>query len=153
MAKLCSRCGRFKCFSKGLCLACWRIVYGKPIARAIVSDTKRTKPANRSKKGQCDDCVYRILRRIFLKLLPVCEMPGCARPSTDVHHKRGRGKWYLIVDTWMALCRQCHARITEHSKEAIENGYSERRNQPIQDQPQVFAEIKIYTEDKQNETK
>lgn len=47
--------------------------------------------------------------------------------ATDVHHKKGRGKYYLDRSTWLAVCRKCHRRITDNSKEAIELGLSVSR--------------------------
>lgn len=35
------------------------------------------------------------------------------------------------MNTWLAVCHDCHTWITEHSKEAIELGLSDPRNTPI----------------------
>jgi len=59
---------------------------------------------------------------MFLKELPVCEACG-VNASTDVHHRKGRGKYYLKMDTWMATCRGCHDRIHSYPIWARENGY------------------------------
>jgi hypothetical protein len=45
-----------------------------------------------------------------------------------LHHQKGRGIHLNEVAYWLAVCRPCHNWITEHSKEAIEMGLSEKRN-------------------------
>ncbi len=42
--------------------------------------------------------------------------------STDVHHVKGRGKFYLDESTWMAVSRESHRWIHNHPKEARELG-------------------------------
>ena len=65
---------------------------------------------------------YSTLRRSFLAELPLCEV--CARAkSTDVHHRKGRGKFYLDVESWLAVCRSCHDRIHSSPIWAREQGY------------------------------
>lgn len=68
------------------------------------------------------------LTRAFLKLHPVCQVEGCKRPATMVHHKRGRvGKFLLMVKYFLAVCFLCHRRIEENPVWAKEMGYSESR--------------------------
>jgi hypothetical protein len=77
------------------------------------------------------DREYRILRKEFFRdpNNHVCQarLPGCLYSATDVHHKRGRGIYYLITSTWLAVCRKCHSWITENSRAAILMGLSESR--------------------------
>lgn len=68
---------------------------------------------------------YKEARISFLKG-KVCEI--CGKKATEVHHKKGRGVLLNAIEYWMAICRKCHIGITEHSKEAIEKGYSIKRN-------------------------
>mgnify|MGYP003124788755 FL=1 len=73
--------------------------------------------------------VYTQVRRVFMEKHPMCEarLPGCNTHSTDVHHKKGRGKHLLDTTTWLSVCRTCHNWIEEHPKDAIQLGYSEPR--------------------------
>lgn len=50
-----------------------------------------------------------------------CEI--CGGQATDIHHKKGRGKYLLAKDTFMALCRECHQRIHDNPGWARENKY------------------------------
>ena len=110
--KLCNNCNTEQFIWKNdkgsrYCKSCWYKAKQttKPLAR------KRINP--KSKKMQ----------------KPMCEaaLPVCNGPSTDVHHKKGRGQYHLKVSTWLSVCRQCHNYIEEHPEEAIELGYSEKR--------------------------
>jgi predicted HNH restriction endonuclease len=47
--------------------------------------------------------------------------------ATDVHHKKGRGKYHLDTSTWLPVCRNCHEWIETHPEDAKELGYSETR--------------------------
>ena len=73
---------------------------------------------------------YSELRKSFLSRKKKCEakVNGCTGESTDVHHKRGRGKYHLDERTFLAVCRNCHRWIEEHPKEAKQLGLSENRN-------------------------
>jgi len=74
---------------------------------------------------------YKILRAIFLAHHPNCNVCGvkCTKKATEVHHMAGKEN-SLLNDTrfWLPVCRNCHTWITEHSKEAIENGWSMSRH-------------------------
>lgn len=74
--------------------------------------------------------IYKEARTQFLKDNSVCEagFDGCKVKATDLHHAGGRGKLLNDKSLWVALCRPCHNRVTEHSAEAIELGLSVRRN-------------------------
>ena len=72
---------------------------------------KRKTPLRRvSKRRSKEMKEYGILRKEFLEKLPICEVCMKAK-STDIHHKAGRGKHYLEVDTWLSTCRGCHDKI------------------------------------------
>lgn len=79
-----------------------------------------------------DLVLYDKKRRQFLKEHPECEIkkPGCKGKSKHVHHKEGREGPLLLDDTkWLAACDgPCHEEITEHSREAIEEGHSRSKH-------------------------
>ena len=45
------------------------------------------------------------------------------RPATEVHHKRGRGKYLLDTTTWMAVSSENHKLIHANPKYSYEKGY------------------------------
>jgi hypothetical protein len=83
----------------------------------------------KSKKMQKLDAKYSKLRRIFLTDYPMCQaaLPRCTHKSTDVHHKKGRGKYHNDVSTWLSVCRTCHNWIELNPIEAEELGFSIKR--------------------------
>jgi hypothetical protein len=91
----------------------------------------KSKPKPKSKKQAAADRIYQKLRTLFFQdpRNHICKarLPGCQYEATEVHHTKGRGIFYLVVETWLAVCRKCHDRITEHSKEAIAMGLSKSR--------------------------
>lgn len=66
---------------------------------------------------------YSELRLDFLRTHLWCEVGDCKRSSKWVHHKRGRGKWLLDVEYWLAVCFWCHRRIHDNPAWAREQGY------------------------------
>jgi hypothetical protein len=107
------------------CKYCWYKTKEK------VSKPLQRKPINKkSKKMRILDQAYTKLRRPFMEANPMCQaaLPCCNGNSTDVHHKKGRNKYYLAVSTWLSVCRQCHTYIEEHPKEARELGFSETKH-------------------------
>ena len=82
-----------------------------------------------SKKLAQEQRKYSKLRKTWLAEHPMCQakINKCTLKSTDVHHKKGRGKYLLDVSTWLSVCRPCHNYIEEHPEEAIELGFSEKR--------------------------
>lgn len=51
----------------------------------------------------------------------------CTEKTDDPHHRKGRGIYLLMVDSWLPVCRNCHIYITNHPEEAIRKGWSESR--------------------------
>jgi hypothetical protein len=52
-------------------------------------------------------------RKAFMLQNPRCQVLGpsgkpCSKPSTDCHHRKGRGKYYLEATTWLSTCADCH---------------------------------------------
>lgn len=58
---------------------------------------------------------------------PNCEYPGCNAQTEHCHHKRGRGKYYLIESTWCPLCAEHHRIVENFPDHAKEIGLSESR--------------------------
>lgn len=82
----------------------------------------------RSKKNREQDKVYGKLRREFLASHPKCQVCN-EKQSQEVHHQCGRRSNYLRVDTFLAVCRDCHHQIHTNVKWAEEMGYlSKARN-------------------------
>ena len=69
---------------------------------------------------------YKKVRDQFLKENPFCEagLKGCGVKATEVHHKRGRGKNLVNVETFLAACHSCHKIIEENPAFAKANGLS-----------------------------
>jgi len=128
-AKPCSQCGKLKLIWKNvggekLCKNCWSCRSGN---KGIKPTTKRISP--RSPKRVKLDGEYSKLRVAFLYSNSICQanLPGCGVHATDVHHSKGRGKYYLDVNTWKALCRSCHSWLELHPIEAKALGFSNNR--------------------------
>jgi hypothetical protein len=91
---------------------------------------KKTKPIPKfSKKTRIKIGEYSTLRKDFLEAHPLCmaKLEECTRIATDIHHKQGRGKFFLVIKTWLGVCRNCHHWIENHPKEAKELGLSDSR--------------------------
>lgn len=92
----------------------------------------------RSKKREA---IYRQRRPLVERLLEerrICERCG-TNPSTEIHEvvTRARGGSILDPANCRALCRRCHAFITEHPKQAHEEGFmahSWERNKYLTDE-------------------
>lgn len=69
---------------------------------------------------------YKPIRDQFLKDNPFCEagLKGCGVKSSEVHHKRGRGKNLSKVETFLAVCSSCHSLIENNPAFAKANGLS-----------------------------
>lgn len=73
---------------------------------------------------------YTLLHRQFLEedtACAICEADGAPTRATEVHHRRGRGAFFLAVETWLPICRSHHEQVTLNPTWAIENGWSEKR--------------------------
>lgn len=93
---------------------------------------RRRKPLSKvSAKRKREGKTYAELRKKFLEDHPFCEVCKIrtaveridVKPSTDVHHKGGRGRLMLRVDTWMAVCRTHHEMIHENPAWAKSVGF------------------------------
>lgn len=122
--KTCSGCEQERVIWKNhegekYCKSCWA-----GIKYQGVKPKPRSKIKPKSKKQEKLDVVYSQLRRVFLEKNPNCQasLPGCTRKATEVHHKDGRQKNYLVIETWCASCRNCHVYIHNNPEEARELG-------------------------------
>ena len=91
------------------------------ISRPSKSSVKRRSPVRRmSERRKSEYAIYRVISKAFLSEHPKCHR--CGQPSDCVHHVCGRGKNYLEVETWIAVCDKCHAWIHSNPKKAQAKG-------------------------------
>jgi hypothetical protein len=77
--------------------------------------------AKRSKENQ----EYLKLRDEYLIAYTACEVEDCHNKSTQIHHMKGRENDLLLdVKYFLAVCFDCHEKITKDSNWAISKGYS-----------------------------
>lgn len=129
--KICSGCGEEKHIWKNhegerYCQYCWQL---KQVSQKEPTKVQFKPIAPRSSKRVKLDAEYSQLRKIYLTKHPMCEaaLPKCTQQATDIHHKKGRGKYLLVVNTWMAVCRTCHDWIELHPVEATDLGFRESK--------------------------
>jgi len=89
---------------------------------------KRKALAKMSPKMKILRRIYLRLKATFLERHPRCQFvteggTRCRHASTDLHHKRGRGIWLLIIEFFMATCRYHHDWIHAHPNQARKLGY------------------------------
>ena len=121
--KKCAGCEQMKHIWKShgkekYCQQCWYSI-DKP---------KSISPISKKKQVSMDE--YTKKRIGFLALYPICQAKvyECSVKATDVHLKAGRvGDNYLKVNTWLAVCRNCHKWIEENPEAAKELKFSESR--------------------------
>jgi len=117
--KFCKTCGKeFKLFrttDKYCSLEC---VESKPQKKSVVP----IKPV--SDKMTKELAKYRRLRSKYLEATPTCEVRGCNRAATEIHHRRSRGIYLCVVEYFLAVCRPCHLKIESEVIWAKEQGYS-----------------------------
>ncbi len=55
------------------------------------------------------------------------------RTTTEVHHRKKRGRFLLVKSTWAAACAECHDHIHDNETLAYEKGWLIRTkpNEPI----------------------
>ncbi len=75
-----------------------------------------------SDKRRKESRIYSKLRKEFLENNPYCQFGICHVAATDIHHTMLRGKNYLNVESFMALCREHHSFIHAHPNKAREMG-------------------------------
>jgi hypothetical protein len=96
------------------CKDCW---YSIERPKALAKPTSKPNPV--SKKMSKTMSEYERKRVAFFALHPFCQarLAGCTIGATDIHHLysgKDRSKYYLVMNTWKAVCRNCHDYI--HNK-------------------------------------
>ena len=117
----------------GLCPDCFKLWYNenkniesKSNNKTEIKRTKRIKPISDKRKEE--NKIYSKLRIDFLSQPQNKKCPITGKPTTDIHHMKGRiGK--LLNDTtyWIALSREGHRYVEDNPKWAKENGYTLHR--------------------------
>jgi len=83
------------------------------------------KVSDKRKKQKAE---YQLKRILFLREPHNQKCPVTGKPTTDVHHMKGRiGNLLLDERYWIALSREGHKYIEENPEWAKENGYSLNR--------------------------
>lgn len=83
---------------------------------------RRTPVKPRSDKRAAQMREYVPLMLAFLEAHPLCDR--CGKPSTCVHHTRGREGWRLtVVAWWKAACHGCNDFAETHTGEALAEGW------------------------------
>ena len=81
-----------------------------------------------SDKRKVENAKYLVLRIEFLGKPENQKCPITGKPTTDVHHMKGRiGGLLLDTRYWVALSREGHRFVEENPEWAKENGYSLNR--------------------------
>jgi hypothetical protein len=84
----------------------------------------------RSAQGKKDDIIYTGLKKKYIADHPYCEIgiEGiCTGKAKDIHHTKGRGIYYLVVEFFKATCRACHNHIGDNTDFAYQQGHSVKR--------------------------
>jgi hypothetical protein len=70
--------------------------------------------------------VYNVLANQFKKNNPIClaTVECSGSPTTEVHHRKGRGEYLLDESTFLPVCGNCHKWIEAHPKLSKEYGLS-----------------------------
>ena len=81
-----------------------------------------------SDKRKIENAKYLVLRIEFLGKPENQKCPITGKPTTDVHHMKGRiGSLLLDTRYWIALSREGHKFVEENPEWAKKNGYSLNR--------------------------
>jgi len=102
-------------------------IWGKDAPRAI---QKRLKAIPRRSKRMIGLMAkYRKQKEQFLKERPYCLVciGEANKVATEVHHRKGRGKYLLDESTWTPVCRTCHTYIHDNPSWAYGEGWMEKR--------------------------
>lgn len=93
----------------------------------VVKTPNKVSP-KRAKENQ----EYLKLRDEYLIAYPSCEVEDCHNRATSIHHMKGRENGLLLdVKYFLAVCQDCHTKITTDSNWAVNNGYSILRTAKI----------------------
>jgi hypothetical protein len=130
--KICSSCNTEQIIWKNhngnkYCKNCWS---KNSTVKSLELKSKPLKSIkSKADKKDVLDKLYSVMRKDFLSLHPGCQarLQGCTLQSTDVHHKKGRGLYYLDKTTWLSVCRSCHTWIELNPEKAKELNFSLNR--------------------------
>lgn len=119
-------CGIIENQELQLCASCNR---DHRKAQHQATKSKVATPVNKvSPKRAEQNKEYLKLRKEYLDLYPVCEVPECNLKAVDIHHQRGRsGDMLTNVSYFMAVCRKHHIEIENNPNWAKEQGFSFKR--------------------------
>ena len=125
--KTCSECKKdypalWKAKTKAhgaMCKYCWNRYKG--IQKPLKPNKSTIKQVSDKRSKELAE--YRKLRDVYMIVNPICEVRGCSRRATDLHHKVSREFALLDMDVFMAVCRACHNKFEEEDEWARKNGY------------------------------
>ena len=85
-----------------------------------VSNQMKRTPLRRVSKARAKQLrAYSIMRPIFLRSAPFCEVIDCLNRSTEIHHLRGRAGNLITDERYLlAICRDHHRFIHDNPKKA-----------------------------------
>lgn len=127
MSLECVRCGGSPIECDGLCASC-RFDDRKALRNSKKITVLKT-PNKVSPKRAKENQEYLKLRDEYLIAYPACEVEDCHNRATSIHHMKGRENNLLLdVKYFLAVCQDCHTKITTDSAWAIENNYSYLRS-------------------------
>lgn len=109
---------------------CTNYVFGGGYCTGHQYKRRKAKPiAKFSEKRKKVNAVYYKMARIFKKQYPVCAInsPHCKGITQGVHHTRGRGKYLLVIETWLPACNPCNDYIEAHDAWAREKGFKKSK--------------------------
>lgn len=103
--------------------------------RSPLKRKARLKPV--SDRRAKENAVYRKVRKEYLAAHPYCEIClaehriECLKKAevhgvnraTEIHHRKGRGKYLNDVKFFLAVCRKCHNAVGDNPKWAESRGY------------------------------
>lgn len=96
---------------------------------------KERSPINRvSTQQEKINRAYAVICPQFKNNHPICQarIKCSGALTTEIHHKRGRGKAYMLdTTTYLACCHACHQFINENNEHAFALGFSESRLQTV----------------------
>ena len=122
-------CGEQLPFSERNGLKTYKAKYGLGLDCGCFNNWQKTNKPKRinqkSKKRIDQEKIYTQLRKAFLNKKENKICPITKKPTTDIHHKKGRiGDLLLDTKYWVALSREGHKKVEENPLWAKENGYS-----------------------------
>jgi len=91
------------------------------VKRSVLKSRTPIKKVSDKRKREGKEYVCK--RLDFLLTHIMCEVENCDQRATQIHHVRGRYKFYLDESTWMACCARCHTYIETNREWAKSKGY------------------------------